>query len=147
MRTAGSTTRRKPRRRINVDVTSVGSTTSADLSQAIGSNNKLNQQEFLKLLVTQLTNQDPMSPQDDKQFLAQMAQFSTVQGVTDLSDTVSRLQSASLIGKTVDAQIAANGQPSTIEGVVKAVSYAADGVHLLVNNQDVKLSDLTKVKG
>src|ERR1041385_680703 len=117
-----------------LDVSSTAPSGSSGLSQTIASTNQINQQQFLKLLITQLTNQDPMSPQDDKQFLAQMAQFSTVQGVTDLSSTINRLQSASLIGKTVSAQVAANGQATNIEGVVKSVQYAADGVHLLVNN-------------
>lgn len=127
-------------------VSSVGSTGSTSLPQAISSTNTLDQQQFLKLLITELSNQDPMSPQDDKQFLAQMAQFSTVQGVTDLSGTVSRLQSASLIGKTVDAQIGANGQSTAVEGVVSSVQYASDGVHLLVNGQDVPLANVTQVK-
>lgn len=69
---------------------------------------------FLKLLVTQLQNQDPTNPMDNAQLTSQLAQLSTVQGITDLKTTVTTLaaqlqasqavQGASLIGHQVLAQ-------------------------------------------
>jgi flagellar basal-body rod modification protein FlgD len=56
----------------------------------------LGQEDFLKLMTTQLQNQDPMKPMENGDFLAQIAQFSTVQGIGDLNDNFSAL-SASLV--------------------------------------------------
>jgi flagellar basal-body rod modification protein FlgD len=69
----------------------------------------LTQQDFLKVLLTQLTYQDPMKPMDNQQFMAQLAQFSTLQQTQQLNTNIetlignqSALQSVGLIGRTVD---------------------------------------------
>ncbi|MCD9087135.1 flagellar hook capping FlgD N-terminal domain-containing protein [Stenotrophomonas sp. SY1] len=54
----------------------------------------LDQADFLKLMTTQLQHQDPTKPMDNSQMVAQMAQLSTVQGITDLNNTVKGFQSA-----------------------------------------------------
>jgi flagellar basal-body rod modification protein FlgD len=127
------------------------STGSTNLAQTIAGNQTLGQDEFLKLMITQLTNQDPLSPQDDKEFIAQMAQFSSVEGIKNLDTSLNKAQAASIIDRKVDAQIMSGGQSTTISGVAKAVTYQADGVHVLINTKNgdsnVLLSDLTKVSG
>lgn len=70
-----------------------------------------NQDRFLKLLVAQMKNQDPMNPMDNAQVTSQLAQISTVQGIEQLNSTMSRfteansnsraVDSANLIGQTV----------------------------------------------
>ena len=69
----------------------------------------LGQEDFLKLLMTQLQNQDPMEPMDNGEFMGQMAQFSTVSGITEMGESIDSLvgmyqgqqmsNSASMIGK------------------------------------------------
>ena len=49
---------------------------------------QLGQADFLKLMITQLQNQDPFAPMDNADFIAQMAQFSTVTGITDMGETL-----------------------------------------------------------
>ena len=76
-------------------------------------NQTLGQEQFLKLLTTQLTHQDPMKPMENGEFLGQMAQFSTVSGIQDLqasfkdfASSISSdqaLQAASLVGRYVSA--------------------------------------------
>src|SRR5476651_133700 len=73
----------------------------------------LGKDAFLQLLVTQLKNQDPLSPQDNGAFVAQLAQFSSLEGITTLNTTVSgiasnynssqALQASSLVGRSVIA--------------------------------------------
>lgn len=73
----------------------------------------LGQEQFLKLLTTQMTHQDPMKPMDNGEFLGQMAQFSTVSGIQDLQASFKdfaasissdqALQAASLVGRYVSA--------------------------------------------
>lgn len=53
--------------------------------------NQLNQDDFMKLLTTQLQHQDPLKPQDSAEFLTQMAQFSTVNGIQDLQKSMTSL--------------------------------------------------------
>ena len=50
--------------------------------------NQLGQEDFLKLMTTQLQNQDPFAPVDNADFIAQMAQFSTVTGITSMDETM-----------------------------------------------------------
>ncbi|MGE8191094.1 flagellar hook assembly protein FlgD [Pseudomonas sp. NPDC086278] len=75
---------------------------------------ELGKDAFLQLLVTQLKNQNPLEPQDNGAFVAQLAQFSSLEGITTLNDTVSAiagnynssqaLQASSLVGRSVIAQ-------------------------------------------
>jgi flagellar basal-body rod modification protein FlgD len=66
----------------------------------------LGQTDFLRLLTTQLQNQDPSDPVDNKEMLAQMAQFSSVQGITDMSSTLKEI--ATKLDAVLSAQAAAN---------------------------------------
>ncbi|MBK5207127.1 MAG: flagellar hook assembly protein FlgD [Polaromonas sp.] len=103
------------------------------------------EQRFLKLLVTQLNNQDPLNPLDNAQLTSQLAQMSTVSGIEKLNNAFQSLlaqsgssqvlQSASLIGRTVlvpgDALAMQQGAeaPFAVD-----VSAAADSVKLDVTN-------------
>ncbi|MDR6605433.1 flagellar hook assembly protein FlgD [Pseudomonas synxantha] len=91
-------------------------TTTDGLASATGSatgNKALGKDAFLQLLVTQLKNQNPLEPQDNGAFVAQLAQFSSLEGITTLNDTVSglasnynssqALQASSLVGRSVIA--------------------------------------------
>jgi flagellar basal-body rod modification protein FlgD len=72
---------------------------------------KLGQEEFLKLMLAQLKNQDPMKPMENGEFLGQMAQFGTVSGIQDLQKTMTgmagaltsnqALMASSLVGRAV----------------------------------------------
>jgi len=53
----------------------------------------LGQEDFLKLMTTQLQNQDPFAPMENAEFIAQMAQFSTVTGITEMGETLKGLSS------------------------------------------------------
>lgn len=58
---------------------------------ARGNKDTLGQSDFLKLMTTQLQNQDPFAPMENAEFIAQMAQFSTVTGITDMNNTLSSM--------------------------------------------------------
>jgi flagellar basal-body rod modification protein FlgD len=91
---------------------------------------------FLKLLVAQLKNQDPTNAMDQKDMMAQMAQFSTVEQISNMATTLSGMQasatmtqSVSLIGKQIDYVDEANGVHT--DATVTAVATAG-GVPQLV---------------
>ncbi len=68
-----------------------------------GPNNELGQNDFLALMIAQLKNQDPTSPMESADFLSQLAQFGTVQGIEELKSTFSSLAASLTSGQTLDA--------------------------------------------
>jgi len=105
------------------------------LAKATGANKEMGQEAFLKLLVAQLKNQDPLKPQDNYEFVAQLAQFSSLEQTIGINDRLDQLslqnqglqnsQVVSLVGKqaTVKGNIVSlNGQ-----GSIVPVNYTVDG--------------------
>ena len=93
--------------------------------------NQLGADAFLKLLTTELQNQDPSNPMDDTQSVAQLAQFSALQSQTNLASSFAAFQSnfgvmqaASLIGKhcTVNSTDPGSGNTSSIVGTIKTIN-------------------------
>ncbi len=125
-----------------------GSTTISNALQQTTGDQALDQNAFLKLLVTQLTNQDPLNPQDQSQFLAQLAQFSTVEGVNNMATSESHLQASTMLGRTVDATIVNNNVPQSVTGKVISVRWDNQGVHLGLDstNADITMDQITDVK-
>ena len=66
-------------------------------------NNDLDRTAFLQLLITQLQHQDPLNPMDDRDFIAQMAQFSALEQMVNLNATFERSMAYGMIGKFIDA--------------------------------------------
>ena len=91
-------------------------------------NASISQLDFLRILVTQLSFQDPLKPMDNQEFVAQIAQFTTLEQTRQLSDRVDTLlaiqastQSVGLIGKTVE--VATETGPA--QGTVTTVTFSA----------------------
>lgn len=136
-----------------VDLIGGGATSAqqtANLQQS-----SLGQEEFLKILLTQLRFQDPLKPVDNQQFLAQMAQFSALAQTAQLNDRIDTLltiqsatQSIGLIGKTVQVDFSG----TTRVGTVMSLTFSSGQPSLTVNATsgelltDVRLSDITLVK-
>jgi flagellar basal-body rod modification protein FlgD len=97
------------RSRTNPDAFATGQTANAASKQKT----ELGQEDFLTLMVTQLKNQDPFKPQDPSQYVGQLAQFSSVSGLSEMNDQLTNLTNslrgnqvldgAALIGRTVIA--------------------------------------------
>lgn len=93
-------------------------------------------QDFLNILLTQLTYQDPLKPMDNKEFIAQLAQFTTLGQTQELNgridallSTQASMQSIGLIGRTV--QFSSDQGLQT--GTVASLSWAGDTPQLTVN--------------
>lgn len=109
----------------------------------------LGQNDFLKLLVTQMTSQDPLNPQQDGQFIAQMAQFSALEQAKTMQGDIAQLraqqeflQASALLGQAVDLQV---NQDTTAQGIVSAVHIEAGTPKLVVGGQTFALSQVLNV--
>ncbi len=109
---------------------------------------ELGKDDFLKLLITQLTHQDPTEPMDDREFIAQMAQFSTLEQMTNLSSEFQRLggllqsgQAVSLLDKTVDIVLGS----ATITGQVDEVT-SGEYPQVLVNGFYYDYSNVQRIR-
>ena len=109
----------------------------------------LNQNDFLKLLVTQLASQDPLNPQQDTQFIAQMAQFTALEQAKEMATNIASLrteqeflQANALLGRTVALQ---TGQDIPTTGTVSAVEVDAGTPKLVVNGQPYDLSQVLTI--
>jgi flagellar basal-body rod modification protein FlgD len=114
----------------------------------------LGKDDFLQLLMKQLAFQDPLSPMEDKEFIAQMAQFSSLeqmtsmaQGFTKLSGDFSRItellsgsEAVTALGKSVEL----NDGERNIQGVVKAVTRGSDP-QIMVNGSYYSWGTVSKV--
>jgi len=95
----------------------------------------LGKDDFLKILITQLSYQDPTSPMQDKEFIAQMAQFSTLEQMTGMAKDFAKLTSiisgseaSSTLGKNVEIV----DRENTVHGLVQAVTRG-ENPQVLVN--------------
>lgn len=117
--------------------TSSGTTASKSTTNAA-------QDRFLKLLTTQLKNQDPLNPLDNAQMTSQLAQISTVDGIEKLNATLQQIlannadaqtmQAAALVGKTV--MVAGNNLTLTSAGAVGGVELASAADQVTVTIKD-----------
>lgn len=115
----------------------------------------LNQEDFIKLFLTQLTFQDPLEPVDNREFLAQMAQFANLEQARVSNENTSNLlamnatsQALGLLGQ----QVAVDSNGGAVIGTVSSISFSASGPLLTVTKSDgavlpnVRLAQITLVK-
>ena len=122
---------------LNAILSKLGVKTQEEV-QKQGNKNTLGQEDFLKLMTAQLQNQDPFAPMDNGDFIAQMAQFSTVTGITEINNNLTNLGSklepnrvataAQFLGHSVlvPGQIASPDDRGEIHGVVDLPGYSND---------------------
>lgn len=110
--------------------------------------------QFLTLLVTQLKYQNPLQPMDDKAFIAQMAQFSTLEQLMNISDQITDMRQSlggisSLIGKKVswvEYVEGTNGETTVKSGVVDSV-LVRDGVQFVkIGDNEVALEYIMQIE-
>jgi len=106
----------------------------------------LGKDDFMKILVAQLSNQNPLEPTNDTEFIAQLAQFSSLEQMQSLNQGFARSQAYSLIGKTVYVNNEAeDGTLDVIYGKVDGV-VRKDGMdYIVVNDEHYTVDDVTGV--
>ncbi len=103
----------------------------------VATNQNLGKEDFLKLLLAQLAHQDPSAPMEDKEFIAQMAQFSSLEQMTNMAADFAKMarmlkvtEASVSLGKAVEINL----EDNTIQGVVRAVTRE-EAPQVLVNGR------------
>jgi flagellar basal-body rod modification protein FlgD len=104
---------------------------SVNQEQKLGTTN-LGKDDFLKLLVNQLRYQNPLEPMDNKEYIAQLAQFSSLEQMQNLNMQVANLSAISTIGKTAKAVI----EEKEVEGIIKGIAFDKGRVNLIVGDEE-----------
>ncbi len=96
------------------------------LNEGRSATQNLGKDDFIKILITQLTHQDPTSPMEDNEFIAQMAQFSSLEQMTNMAKDFSRLagllasgDATNALGKTVTIEVGDNIVTGTVQAVLR----------------------------
>ena len=110
----------------------------------------LGKDQFLKLLTTQLEYQDPMNPMDNKEFISQMAQFSSLEQMHNLNSTMGNFmsyqklsQASSLLGKQATVVDSATGEDIT--GTIDKVTMTDGSPKVVINDNQYSVSSIKEV--
>jgi flagellar basal-body rod modification protein FlgD len=115
-----------------------------------GERGALGKDDFLKILVTQLKNQDPSQPLQDREFIAQMAQFSSVEQIMNMAGEMKLLRqsmgiASSLIGKSVSWFDGAGSIQEVRTGIVDSITFRNSVQYANVKGAEIPLDQLIKV--
>lgn len=123
----------------------ISSTTN---SKGSGKHGELGKNDFLSLLIAQLKYQDPLNPMEDKEFIGQLTQFSTLEQITNMSSNFEKfLQNQQSQGiASASSMIGLDVRDSKGEGgIVTGISIEEDGTYLVINDTKMALNDVKKV--
>lgn len=108
----------------------------------------LGKDAFLQLLVAQLQHQDPLSPQDNSEFVAQLAQFSSLEELQNITSSMNNSQALNLVGKYVIMEVGKSeglSQTTTVAGYVDYVQMVDGKAMLSIEDKLYKYDDLDTV--
>lgn len=116
---------------------------------AVTFNSQVGQDQFMQLLVTQLRNQDPLSPVNQQDFLGQLAQFSSLQGIEQLNANFAeslKFQQLSQGGGLVGSQVEyTNSSGEAKSGLIDSARILNGALRFQIGDDTVGLSDISGV--
>jgi flagellar basal-body rod modification protein FlgD len=136
---------------INSAGSATGTSTASGVAKASSGRNTLSRDDFYKIMISELTNQDPFQPVDNQQFLQQLSSLQTLDATGKLTDGIDKLvlgqqlsSASSLIGKVIKTPDGTTG--TSLQGTVRKVEVQGSEVQLLLDgDRKVKLSDVTEI--
>ncbi|WP_211745943.1 flagellar hook capping FlgD N-terminal domain-containing protein [Paenibacillus sp. Marseille-Q4541] len=130
----------------NYSASNVGTAARKEPSDTMGKD------QFLKILITQLQNQNPMQPMEDKEFIAQMAQFTSVEQLSNISGQLQSLSQSlgavsGLIGKQVSwiGKIEGSNETEVQSGIVDSIIIRDQVQYAVIDDMEVALTDITQI--
>ncbi|HLG27242.1 MAG TPA: flagellar hook capping FlgD N-terminal domain-containing protein [Paenisporosarcina sp.] len=135
---------------MNVSNSNSVSTQSTAATKPTEPQNTLGKDAFMRILVTQMKNQNPLEPLKDTEFIGQMAQFSSLEQLTNLNQAMNQFvglqgkqsltEHADLLGNTVYWEQEVNGQLQSGVGIVKALSIKNGELIVELEKDNIKVS-------
>ncbi|MHA6529254.1 flagellar hook capping FlgD N-terminal domain-containing protein [Paenibacillus sp. BAC0078] len=109
----------------------------------------LGKDQFLKILMVQMQNQDPTQPLEDKELIAQMAQFTSVEQLTNISTQLTAMSQSlgsvsSLIGKNITWTDKATNQPKS--GNVESIVVSKDVQYAVVGKEKIEITNISQIQ-
>ena len=130
-------------------ITAVGAWQNTQSTTTTSGSNDLDKNAFLQLLVTQLRCQDPLEPMDDREFIAQLAQFSSLEQLQNMNsnlgffmDLTILQQASNLVGKEVDVY----GGDEDITGIITEVRFTNKGPMIVIDDEEYPLTDILRIR-
>ncbi len=135
-----------------ITATSSATSTNAAQSPVKNKNFSLKTEDFIKMMITQLQNQDPMEPAKNQELLAQMSQIGQLQSATTLQSSLQTMvmqnqigAAGNLIGKMIQGQ---DASANPVAGLVTSVRVDKDSVYLeLDNGKTIPMGNVTGITG
>lgn len=111
------------------------------------SKDDLDKMDFINLLVAEMQYQDPLEPSSNTDYVAQMAQFSQVDALSSMQQSMQNLQASALVGQTVVLSVtnSTTGNTTEVTGPVESVMYEGSKAYLQVNGSLYSMDDLKTV--
>ena len=135
--------------RAKLGLPSTAATSAAKAKQSLdGTANGLGKDDFMKLLLAQMGNQDPMKPMEDKEFIAQLAQFNSLEQMQQVNKGIQELATAQQMTEAnllLGRQVQAFGAEGVIIGEVRAVTMVSGKPMLRIGTEEVALSDVSRI--
>jgi|WetSurMetagenome_2_1015567.scaffolds.fasta_scaffold228064_2 flagellar basal-body rod modification protein FlgD len=126
-------------------------TTNNAAKTALASANKMDSDQFMQILMAQLTHQNPLEPMDNAEMMSQFSQLNSLQELREIHTGMDKLSSSnqviylsSLIGKSVKVN---RTDGKVIEGVVEGVVTEKDNPQLRIGNNEYPLDDVIEIQG
>lgn len=122
--------------------------TSTNQKESTLGTDKLGKDAFLTLLVTQMQYQDPLKPSTDTEFIGQLAQFSSLEEMQNVTNAITNSQGFTLVGKNVIMEVGkSEGSPNTttVAGYVEYAQVVAGKTKLSINGSLYPIEDLDTV--
>ena len=108
-------------------------------------NGDLSVEDFYTLLLSEMTNQDPLEPTSNTEFISQMATFTSMRSQQDALYYSNANYASSLVGKTVIVSAGTGTTGGTISGVVSNVNMSGDSFTVTVNGRDYAIKNVVKI--
>jgi len=124
--------------------------TKLKAEQKVVSKNALDQADFMKLMITQLKTQDPTRPLDDKEFISQMAQFTSLKQMNELTESFKTLskefaftRAIAMVNKLVSWE---DDSGNIVSGIVSSVRVRNGETFLNVDGFEIPMSQIKEVQ-
>lgn len=125
-----------------------GGLVNGGVIKSANSAGQLSMSDFFTLMAAELQNQDPMNPTDDSQYMSQMAQFGTLEQITNLATSYNFSMASGSVGKKVDYSYWDDSTGKTVSGSGTISSVDVSNLNdpsCMINGKKIMMSDISKI--